>query len=156
MTLRAPLLMLLGLAVGCEADLGARTSPVTDGASMAGQAVLFGQYDGLMRVGTDGPDYALSLVADQCGAKLSGTVKTPDGKLATITGVREGSALVLDYEGDGSGGQIDGRVVNVRVLSGTWATDEGQGGTWTAVYVEGSLDDHACPVAQDLLDETPR
>lgn len=152
---RAALCAVLALAA-CEADLGARTSPVTDGASMAGQAILFGQYDGLMRVGTDGPDYAISLVADGCGAELSGTVKAPDGKLATITGVREGSSLVLDYEGDGFGGQLDGRVVNVRILSGTWASDDGLGGGWTAVYVDGSVDDHPCPAAEDLLEETPR
>lgn len=149
-------LLLLALLAACEADLGARRSPVTDGSSMAGQAILFGQYDGLLRVGATGPDFALSLVADDCGASLSGSVTSPTGETAALTGAREGSALVLDFEGPALTGQLDGRVVNARVLSGTWATDAGQGGSWTAVYVEGSVDDHPCPTAEKLLEETPR
>lgn len=155
---RAPglLLAVAALLTSCEADLGARRSPVTEGASMAGQAILFGQYDGIIRVGAKGPDYALTLIADDCGGALSGAITAPGGEVATIDGTREGSSLILDYDAPGFSGQLDGRVVNVRILSGTWASDAGEGGTWNAVYVEGSVDSHPCSASSDLLEETPR
>jgi hypothetical protein len=141
---------------GCQADLGARTAPVTDGSAMAGQAILFGRYDGLVRIGEDGPDLDLTIIADDCGASLSGTITTPDGKTAPLVGERLGSALVFDYDAEGFSGQLDGRVITVRALGGTWASDQGQGGTWTALYVEGTVDGHPCPLAETLLEETPR
>lgn len=144
------------LVSSCQADLGARTSPVTEGAAMAGQAILFGRYEGLLRVGGDGAEYGMTLVADECGALLSGSVTGPSGETATITGERKGSSLILDFDSPDFSGQIDGHVVNVRVLGGTWASDQGQGGAWTALFAEGSQDEHPCPAAETLLEQTPR
>lgn len=144
------------LISACQADLGARTSPVTEGAAMAGQAILFGRYEGLLRVGGDGAEYGMTLVADDCGALLSGTVTGPGGDSAAITGERKGSSLILDFDSGDFSGQIDGHVVNVRVIGGTWASDQGQGGAWTALFVEGSEAEHQCPAAEGLLAQTPR
>ena len=122
---------------------------------MTGQAVLFGEYTGLYRVGAEGEDRAISIVASQCGDVVTGVIEAPNGDEVELLGGRDGSALDFSFESDAFSGNLTGKVHLVTVLSGTWSSHAGDGGTWSAVYRDGSVDDHPCELAEERLESIP-
>lgn len=162
-TIRAPiagaplaLAAMVGLwaTAGCEADLNARASPPVSGADQAGQAILAGHYSGIYRVGDSGDEFVLELFADDCGGDITGTIRSPEGEVVALEGAREGSTLNFSFDSEAFAGKVFGRVETIRVLSGTWFEETGTGGTWVAAYIEDSVDDFPCSIAEDFLAAT--
>jgi hypothetical protein len=138
-------------SLGCQADLNARSSPLISGEDQAGQAIVFGRYAGVYRLGTSGEVHAFDLYAENCGEQVTGVLFAPTGEEVALQGARTGSAVTFDFDAPAFAGSLTGIIQTVRVLSGTWASDDGQGGTWVATYVDGSVKDYPCSVAEDYL-----
>lgn len=147
---------LCALAAGvwsCQTDFNARSSPLTSGADQAGRAIVFGHYRGLARVGAAGADLAFDLYAEDCGDSMFGTIVLENGETVDIAGGLEGSTLGFHFTAeDGTKGTLVGRVESVRVLSGAWSQSTGVGGEWVAAYIDGSVSDFPCDVADDYLE----
>ncbi|NUN14520.1 MAG: hypothetical protein HUU55_12900 [Myxococcales bacterium] len=141
-------------ANGCTVDLNSRTEPLTSSDDLTGQVPLFGVYNGVLS-SAQGEPSVLELVADDCGATLSGTISFDDGTDAVLSGKRTGSSVLLETSDSGTKISLTGAINTFRTIEGTWATSDGAGGHWQVTYAQGSVLDHPCPFAENLLESDP-
>lgn len=149
----AAVVVLFAIAA-CTVDMNSRTEPLASSDDFTGQVPLFGVYSGILS-GNAAQSWTVELVADDCGSTLAGTISFGDGTTAPLEGSRTGSAVLLESSAGAVQISLTGAIQTFRNIEGTWATSDGAGGQWAATYTEGSISDHPCPFAENLLESKP-